>query len=107
MVNKLVHTSVIGTNMSFGKLPLPICSCIHRRSNYTFSSETWSEAKLYSNRLESAKRYQEKYGAGSIGFSPIKGIDPVKKWNIDIALLYHKQLIFHYCLLHGHAIKLS
>jgi len=98
MVNKLVHTSIIGTNMSFGKLPLPICGCVHRRGNYAFRSGTWSEAKFYSNWFESAKRCQEKYGAGSIGFSTIKGVDPVNKWNIDIVIIYHKQLVCLYCL---------
>lgn len=101
MVDKLVNPSIIGANMGLGKHPHPISSCINRRCNYALRSRAWSrwrQAKFYGHRLQSTKGCQEKYGTCGVGFSTIKGIDPFKKWKVDIMIIYYKQLIFIYCL---------
>lgn len=105
MVNELMHSRIVGANMSLGELPHPVGSGIDRGRHHAFRSGTRSgrgKAEFYGNGLESARGCQEEDGACGVGFPTIKGIDPFKEWKVDVMVVYDEQLIFIYCLQKTH-----
>ena len=63
MVDKLVDSGVVGTDMGLGQLPQPVGCSIARRSQHSAGSR---QAELNRNRLKSVELGQEEDGSSSI-----------------------------------------
>lgn len=96
VVDKLVNSSVVRTDVRFSELPHPVTSGTNRWCDNTFGSRTWTclwEAKLNGNGLESAQIRQEKDCACCIRFAAIKCINPIEERKVYIMVIHYEKLI--------------
>lgn len=96
VVDKLVNSSVVRTDVCFSELPHPVSGGTNRWCNNTFGSRTWTpwgEAKLNGNGLESAHIRQEQDSACCIRFAAIKTINPIEERKVYIMVIHYVKLI--------------
>lgn len=93
MVDELVDAGVVGADVGFGELPLPIGGGFGGRGEDALGMRSGGgvgKAEFDGYGLERAQLGEEEDGSGRIGLSPILGVDSVDEWQVYVVVVHNE-----------------